>query len=114
DIKSEHCAVYFHAGAFDGLAGFLRESPRDFLFAAVNSVGDPAQYTLAFESGQAARRSESLDCCGNGGLGMFAAPLIDARDHCAVIGSANLDDVTFFQPLPIDVKSMGCNRSHRH
>jgi hypothetical protein len=39
---------------------------------------------------------------------------MNMRDEGAIVGRANVDDITLFQPLPVQEKTVGCNRSHRH
>src|ERR1019366_6011196 len=92
DVEGEDGALHFHARAFDGLTRLLRERPGKLVSTILNPVGNAAENALAFERGQAARGSKSLDGGGNGSLGVFAAPLVDVGNHGAVIGSANVED----------------------
>ena len=80
----------------------------------MNADRDLAQNSLTFEGGQPPRGSKSLDGGGDGGFRMFTASLVDMRDEGAVVRRAHVDNVTLFQPLPIQKKAVGCNRSHRH
>jgi len=80
----------------------------------VNTNRNLAQNSLPFECRQPARGSERFDGGGDGGFGMLAASLVDVRDERSIIRRPHIDDVTLFQPLPIQKKSVGCHRSHRY
>jgi len=72
----------------------------------VNAGRDLAQNSLAFEGRQSPGGSEGLDCGGNGGFGVLAASLVNMREECAVVGRANVNDLTLLQPLPIQEKTV--------
>jgi hypothetical protein len=114
DIESKHRAVHFHARALNRLAGFECDGTGKLFFAIVDPHRNLAQNALALEGRQAACGPKGLHRGGNGRFGVFAASLINVGNQGAVVRSPHLDQITFFQPLPIDKKTMGCNRSHRH
>src|SRR5208282_3904545 len=114
NVERKDGTVNFHASALDGLARFQRNRGGKLFFAIVNADRDLAQHSLALEGGQPPGGPESLDGSGDGGFRVFAASLVDVRDEGAVVGRAHVDDVTLFQPLPVQEKTVGRNRSHRH
>ena len=114
DVEGEDGAVNFHASALDRLARFQRNRARKLFFAIVNANRNLAQNSLAFEGRQSASSSKSLDRGGNRGFRMFAASLVNMRDEGAVVRRAHIDNVTLFQPLPVQKKTVGRNWSHRH
>ena len=105
DIESKHRAVHFHARALNRLAGFECDGTGKLFFAIVDPHRNLAQNALALEGRQAACGPKGLHRGGNGRFGVFAASLINVGNQGAVVRSP---------PLPIDKKTMGCNRSHRH
>jgi hypothetical protein len=114
DVECKYSAVHFAASALDGLARFQRNRTGKFFFAFVNADRDLAQNSLAFEGGQAPGGSESLHGGGDRGFRVFAASLVDVREEGAVVRRANVDDVTLFQPFPVQKKTVGCNWNRRH
>src|ERR1022692_3538119 len=114
DVECKYSAVHFAASALDGLARFQRNRTGKFFFAFVNADRDLAQNSLAFEGGQSPGGSESLHGGGDRGFRVFAASLVDVREEGAVVRRANVDDVTLFQPFPVQKKTVGCNWNRRH
>src|SRR5580698_4415850 len=114
NVESKNSTVDFVASALDGLARFQRQRAGKFFSAIVNAGRNLAQNSLTLKGGQAAGSPKSLDGSGNGGFRMFTAPLMDVRYEGAIVRRAHVDDVALFQPLPVQKKTVGCNRSHRH
>src|ERR1022692_4355842 len=80
----------------------------------MDAVRDAPQNTLAFKGRQAASSTEGFYRGGDCSLGVFAASLVDVGNHGPVKRGANFDDITFFQPLSVHIKNVGCNWNHRH
>ena len=114
DVESKDSAVNFAASALDGLARFQCDGVGELLFTIANAGRNLAQNPLTFEGGQSPCGSERLDRGGYGSVRVFAASLVDVGDQRAVVRRVYVDDVTLFQPLPVQKKSVGCNRSYRH
>ena len=114
DVEGEDGALDFGARGLDGLAGFLRESAGELLFAFGHGRGNATEDTLALESRKAARGTEGFDSSGDGSLSMLFAPLNDAGDQAAVIGGSNLNEVAVLMPPAIDKETMRRNRRNRH
>ncbi len=114
NIKGEDGALDFSPCSLDRLSRFLRHGAGKFLFALRDVLRNPAQHALALESREPPGGTESFDCGRNRGLGMFPPALKYGCDYSAVIRSAYLDRVAFFDPLAIDKETLGADRSRSH
>ena len=79
-----------------------------------NRLRHAAQHALALERGQAASGAESLHGGGDGGFGMLAPALDDPRNHAAIEGRANFDEVAVLHPPAVHKKTVGCDWGDRH